>query len=148
MNIKLLISLSNYYCSRLLFIYCASMIFNFPNLPLQKFLMWLTCVKHMWSSKNTCASQIPCVSRGIIFTCETHVLSICVSRVSHVKSHMWKVTCEISHVTVFHMGNSTCEISHVKHHMWNITCEISHVIFQMWNSTWEYLPVKFHKCGG
>ena len=68
--------------------------------------MWLTCVKHMWSSKITCESQIPYVSHGNIFTCETHVLSMC-------------FTCEV-----------TCEISHVKFHMWKaVTWEISQVIF-------------------
>ena len=107
---------------------------------IQKFLKWLTCDSHMWSSKNTCESHILCVSHGIIFTCETHVLSTCVSHVFH----MWRVTCEKSHVKFPMWLFFTCDcFSHVKFHMCNFTCEISHVKFHRWNA-WYCINKLYH----
>ena len=103
---------------------------------LQKFSMWLT-YSHMWSSKNICESQIPCVSHEIIFTCETHMLSKCVPHVIHI----WKFTSENSYVNFPMWLLLTCEISHVKFHVWIFTCELSHVKFPMWNFTYKILHV-------
>ena len=62
--------------------------------------------------------------------------------VSHGKFHMWNFTCGISHGK-FHMWNFTCEISHVKFHTENFTCEISRVEFHIRIFTWEWSYVKF-----
>ena len=89
--------------------------------------MWFTHVKfqkHMWISYPMCFTW------DYFHMWNTCAINMCFTCVSHVKSHMWKIPCEISHVTAFHMWNFTCEISHVKFHMWNFTCEISHGKFQ------------------
>ena len=129
--------------------------------PLTEINMWNTCeahVEHMWNScEEVCDTHVKPMWNTREYarftcgywnftceeTCETHVFS-------HMKFHMWKFTCEISHVK-FHVW-ITCEISHVEiscvNHMWNFTCEISHVKYHMWNFTGEishvFHTVKFH----
>ena len=54
--------------------------------------------------------------------------------ISHVQSHMYDLTCTISHVRS-HMYDPTCTISHVQSRMYNLTCTISHVQSHMYNLT-------------